>query len=204
MLLLLISLMLTQPVLAGDFDPTRDGFFGASAADVRSLIAQAETQAAAEQYAPLVAAPAVVQHAFDKACVRGAIRRFMRLPKETSETEPRVLYSSQMSDEEFATFSAAYAEDLKAPVDTVSNFFHIAGNTIYLSDRPTSYQGRGTLDGSFAHEYTHYLQFRHPAYQPNPHDAEMAPEAQANAVQGWFYDNFVAGDADPCTWQPAF
>lgn len=53
------------------------------------------------------------------------------------------------------------------------------------------------MDASLAHEYAHYLQFKHPSYVKSD-DLEGEPEPQANAVQGWFSDTFIIGGANPC------
>ncbi len=198
---LLILFAAALPASAETFDPEIHGFFGVSPEEIRALVHEAEAEAAAQQYAPLPAGPAPVVLRYEQACIRSAVRNLMRLPKTPGETEPIILYSSKMTPAEFKVFQKAYAEQLGEEPDSVSNYFHIPGNTIYLSDRAEGYKAPYTMDASFAHEYTHYLQFKHPGYVKGD-DHESEPEPQATAVQGWFAETFVAGGADPCAWLP--
>ena len=80
----------------------------------------------------------------------------------------------------------------------VSNFFDIAGNIVYLADRPHLYKAPKALDDSLAHEFTHYFQYKYPWPYPRGADNDDNLEEEAVAVQRWFRATFITGKADPC------
>jgi hypothetical protein len=83
------------------------------------------------------------------------------------------------------------------------NMYVPEGNYIFLNDSAHLYLKERRIDGSLAHEFTHFIQFKYRGENLFNDPLDLL-EGEANRVQHWFLDNFFENEknggkaADPC------
>jgi len=129
----------------------------------------------------------------DAVCILKAILFGMEITYDPGKALPKIRLASEVPVKEF---DAAMEPQWGFKPGKVTNAYAPHVRTIFINDEADYYLKTGrSIDGSLAHELTHYVQVRYFGIQIKEFlDGE---EMQAVHMQTWFRDNYINGNPPP-------